>query len=56
MLAALSSGWSVEIVNFTLGIWGAFAEAQWTAAVTALGVSATRVNAPHDRPGSTVPD
>jgi cobalamin biosynthesis protein CbiG len=41
MLAVLPKGWSVEIVNFTLGIRGSFAETQCTAALTALGVSAT---------------
>jgi hypothetical protein len=59
MLAALPSRWSVEIVNFTLGVWGSFAELHWTAAPTALGVSesATRVTHGHaPRPGSTVPD
>ena len=29
----------VEIVNFTLGIRGSYAETRWTAALTALGVS-----------------
>ena len=43
MLAALPNGWSVEIINFTLGIRGSFAETQWTAALTVLGVPATRV-------------
>ncbi len=43
MLATLPNGWSVEIINFTLGIWCSFAETQWTAALTALGVPATRV-------------
>ena len=43
MLAALPRGWSVEIINFTLGIRGSFAETQWMAALTALGVPATRV-------------
>ncbi len=43
MLAALPNGWSVEIINFSLGIRGSFAETQWTAALTALGVPATRV-------------
>jgi hypothetical protein len=43
MLAALPRGWSVEIINFTIGIRGSFAEAQWMAALTALGVPATRV-------------
>jgi hypothetical protein len=32
-------GWSVEIVNFTVGIRGSFAETSWRAALTALGVS-----------------
>ena len=39
MAGALPRGWSVEIVNFTLGIRGSYAEASWTAALTALGVS-----------------
>jgi hypothetical protein len=43
MLAALPNGWSVEIINFTLGTRGSFAETQWTAALTALGVPATKV-------------
>jgi hypothetical protein len=45
MLAALPNGWSVDIINFTLGIRGSFAETQWTVALTALGVppAATRV-------------
>ena len=43
MLAALPRGWSVEIINFTIGIRGSFAETQWMAALTALGVPATRV-------------
>jgi hypothetical protein len=38
MLAELPRGWSVEIVNFTLGIHSLFAETQWMAALTALGV------------------
>jgi hypothetical protein len=43
MTEALPRGWSVEIVNFTLGIRGSFAETQWTAALASLGVSATGV-------------
>jgi hypothetical protein len=43
MLASLPNGWSVEIINFILGIWCSFAETQWTAALLALGVPATRV-------------
>ena len=43
MRATLPRGWSVEIINFTLGIRGSFAETQWMAALTALGVPATRV-------------
>ena len=39
MAGALPRGWSVEIVNFTLGIRGSYAETRWTAALTALGVS-----------------
>ena len=39
MTELLPRGWSVEIVNFTLGIRGSFAESRWTAALTALGVS-----------------
>lgn len=39
MAEALPRGWSVEIVNFTLGIRGSYAETRWTAALTALGVS-----------------
>ena len=39
MTKLLPRGWSVEIVNFTLGIRGSFAESHWTAALTALGVS-----------------
>jgi hypothetical protein len=42
MLAALPNGWSVEIVNFTLGIRGSLAETQWTAALTSLGESQRR--------------
>ena len=38
MAGALPRGWSVEIVNFTLGIRGSYAETRWTAALTALGV------------------
>ena len=43
MLAALPRGWSVDIVNFTLGIRGSFTERKRTAALTALGVSATQL-------------
>jgi hypothetical protein len=43
MTEMLPRGWSVEIVNFTLGIRGSFAETRWTAALMALGVSAAGV-------------
>ena len=39
MTELLPPGWSVEIVNFTVGIRGSFAETSWRAALTALGVS-----------------
>ena len=39
MTELLPRGWSVEIVNFTVGIRGSFAESRWTTALTALGVS-----------------
>ena len=39
MTELLPPGWSVEIVNFTLGIRGSFAETSWRAALTELGVS-----------------
>ncbi len=38
MTELLPPGWSVEIVNFTVGIRGSFAETSWRAALTALGV------------------
>ena len=41
MTEALPRGWSVEQINLTIGIRGSFAEAQWTAALASLGVSAT---------------
>ena len=39
MTELLPRGWSVQIVNFTVGIRGSFAESRWTTALTALGVS-----------------
>ena len=33
----------MEVVNFTLGIRGSFAETCWTAALTSLGVSEAEV-------------
>ena len=39
MTALLPPGWSVEIVNFTVGIRGSFAETSWRAALAELGVS-----------------
>ncbi len=39
MTELLPPGWSGEIVNFTVGIRGSFAETSWRAALTALGVS-----------------
>ncbi len=39
MTELLPPGWSVEIINFTVGIRGSFAETSWRAALTALGVS-----------------
>ena len=38
MAEALTCAWSVEIVNFTMGIRGSYAETCWTEALTALGV------------------
>jgi hypothetical protein len=38
MTELLLPGWSVKIVNFTVGIRGSFAETSWRAALTALGV------------------
>ena len=43
MTELLPRGWSVEVVNFTLGIRGSFAETCWTAALTGLGVSEAEV-------------
>ena len=43
MAELLPRGWSVEIVNFTLGIRGSFAETCWTEALTGLGVSEAEV-------------
>ncbi len=39
MTELIPPGWSVEVVNFTVGIRGSFAETSWRAALTSLGVS-----------------
>lgn len=44
MAAALPPEWTVEIVCFTIGIRGSYAENQWAASLTALGVPATGVS------------
>ena len=41
--AALPPEWSVEIVCFTLGIRGSYAESRWAASLAALGVTASGV-------------
>jgi hypothetical protein len=43
MARALPRDWSVEIVCFTIGIWGSYAETRWTEALTVLGVSEASV-------------
>jgi hypothetical protein len=43
MTEVLPRGWSVEIVNFTLGMPGLFAKTRWTASLMALGVSVAGV-------------
>ena len=43
MAELLPRGWSVEVVNFTLGIRGSFTESCWTAALAGLGVSEAEV-------------
>jgi hypothetical protein len=41
--AALPPDWSVEIVCFTLGIRGSYAESRWAASLAVLGVTASGV-------------
>jgi hypothetical protein len=44
MAASLPHGWTVETVCLTIGIRGSYAESQWSASLSALGISPAGVS------------